>query len=123
MGSYGLTREFFTEQAPAMRDPLKLDDRYKQVDGKAKNILLSELQELQRSAPVKRVSRGDGGGPLRKKLRGDGEGDAAEGDEADDAVQFKTKDAAPKKKVRVQDLSKTSLTGWVKKEEKKDEDG
>jgi len=129
--SYGLTREFFTDQAPALRNPLNLDDAYKRVDGRARNQLLSELNELNvRRAPTKRVHVGDGG--PRKRPRGEGEAgeaDTADVDDGDDgASMFKKKEEGPaKRKIKLNkgtvDLSKCSLGGWVKKEVKLDSDG
>jgi len=135
---YGLTREFFTEQAPALRNPLNLDDPYKRIDGKNRIALLSELQELGRSAPKKRVVQ-DSNNPwaTRKKARGDAEGaagdDAAKGDAAepdeDDLgdLVMKTKSLEAEKKKRkamvTKDMSKCSLQGWVKKEVKLDANG
>lgn len=99
--SVGLTREFFTDQAPAMRGPLNSDDGYKRVDGKNRFILQKELEELAASAPVKRARQGDGG-PARKKARGEegdtaGDGTAAEVDDEGGAA-FRKKEAAPKEK-------------------------
>jgi len=135
---YGLTREFFTDQAPALRNPLNLDDPYKRIDGKNRIALLSELQELGRSAPKKRVVQ-DSNNPwaTRKKARGDAEGaagdDAAKGDAAepdeDDLgdLVMKTKSLEAEKKKRkamvTKDMSKCSLQGWVKKEVKLDANG
>lgn len=127
----GLTREFFTDQAPALRDPLKLDDGYKKVDGKNRHTLLTELQELQAHAPVKRArpTGGDGGNPWARKKGRNNEGNAveaadgtAEGDE-EGVMQWRKKDAPPKKKKGPVDMSKCSLGGWVKKQDKLDEDG
>jgi replication factor C subunit 1 len=117
--SYGLTREFFTDQAPALREPLKLDDLYKRADGKARTVLLSELQELQRTAPVKRVGRQGDGGSGKRTL-------AEDGDEVDEGGVVIKKKQPPKKKARViteEELSKTSLGGWITKPDNKDADG
>lgn len=46
----GLSREFFTDQAPALRVPLQLDDMYRKVEGKLKSQLLQELQALVQEA-------------------------------------------------------------------------
>jgi len=131
---YGLTREFFTDQAPALRNPLNLDDPYKRIEGKNRIALLAELQELGRSAPVKKRAVQDSNNPWasRKKARGDAEG--ATGDGGDDAggepddddlgdgvTKTKTTKEAEKKKrktLATRDLSKCSLQGWVKKEVK-----
>lgn len=124
---YGLSREFFTDQAPAIRGPLNLDDGYKRVEGKARNSLLSELRELDaRAEPtkhnLKRPREGDFGAS-RKRARGDTQGEAADEGEDEDGGKQK-KDGPPKRKVKLrtgkEDDSKCSLGGWIKKEEKKD---
>jgi len=121
--SFGLTREFFTDQAPALRDPLKLDDPYKRVDGKARNVLQAELQELAARAPTKRVRQGDGG-PLRKRARVEGEDAGTVGEEVDDdGFAVRKKEVAKKRRSADVDTSKCTLGGWRKKEEKKDSDG
>merc|ERR1712039_51662 len=65
--AYGLSREFFTDQAPALRKPLQLDDPYTKVEGKNKTLLLEELkllnQAIQAQEAVKRkLGKGEAGG-------------------------------------------------------------
>jgi len=119
--SYGLTREFFTDQAPALRVPLQMDDNYKKLDGKAKHQLLQELQALsQQNAPVKR-KREEGGAGSRRK-----EQDAAGTDTHADSlggVETHEEDAAVARKRRARKTSKAdrsgaaSLSGWLPKKE------
>lgn len=121
--SYGLTREFFTDQAPALRTPLQLDDRYKNVDGRFKHQLLQELQALsQQNAPVKR-KRDDGGAVAKRKehLQQEG-GTVAHDDSLADAETCD--DAAAARKRRARKTSKAddnnaaaSLAGWLPKKE------
>lgn len=91
---YGLTRDFFTEQAPALRGPLGLEDGYKKLEGQAKTKLMVELQELVKAAaPAVKRKREEGGGAVGNaftKKRGGkkaaAEEDAdMEGDGGDDA--------------------------------------
>lgn len=122
--SYGLTREFFTDQAPALRTPLQLDDNYKKLDGKVKHQLLQELQALsQQNAPVKRKREDGSAVPRRKEhIQGDSGGTVAhdgslEGEETHE-------DAAAARKRRARKTSKAdgnsaavSLSGWLPKKE------
>merc|ERR1712151_77637 len=50
---YGLVREFFTDIAPALRQPLQLDDPYKKLEGKVKYQLLEELKNLNQALEQK----------------------------------------------------------------------
>merc|ERR1719188_1246672 len=34
LAAHGLTRDFFTDSAPVLRQPLQLDDAYKKIDGR-----------------------------------------------------------------------------------------
>nr|QDO16339.1 replication factor C subunit 1 [Lingulodinium polyedra] len=121
--AYGLTREFFTDQAPALRAPLQMEDNYKKVEGKLKHQLLQELQALaQQHAPVKRKRGPDeegGARSTRKKGRGGEDGraeDAGEGaepaEEEEGAGQARAKKRA-KAKGRAGQESKCSLASWV----------
>lgn len=138
MHSYGLSREFFTDQAPALRVSLQMDDPYKRVDGKNKSQLLTELNELnQQAQQLKRKAGESGGGAKRKRKSAGGQDTGDGGDEAvnedDDDVpglkqtQKKKSDAKKefeKRQKRSADTdAKCSLGGWVKKEEKLDENG
>jgi replication factor C subunit 1 len=113
MHSHGLERDFFTDQAPAMRDPLKIDDGYKKVDGKYRSQLLEELKLLfMKKNDVKKTQYGGSKRP------------AAEGDEVeDDGENTAAKKQPAKKKPKKIDVSKMSLGGWVKHEPKLDADG
>jgi len=127
----GLNRDFFTEQAPVLRAPLKLDQGYMSVDGTSKIKLLSELNDLQpKTAPVKRKRQaGDGDD--------DGDEDAVKKIELDEVgggmfkrkVQSKTQGATGKKpekskaatdvaNARALREAKMTLGSWVKKEVK-----
>merc|ERR1712151_970292 len=100
---YGLVREFFTDIAPALRQPLQLDDPYKKLEGKVKQQLLEELKHLnqalqQNIQAVKRKREGvrPGGGQ----------------DEEDPSTAVKKKKPAPAKKA---DNGAGSLAGWIPK--------
>lgn len=100
--AYGLTREFFTEQAPALRQPLQMEDFYTKVEGSAKTKLGQEIKDLtQQQAPKRKTVEGGGSAFSRRRTAGagrdadadgedGGEGDAAEG------VDDKKKKAAAK---------------------------
>merc|ERR1711988_1608036 len=47
LANCGLTREFFTDQAPVLRAPLHLSDDYKKVEGTHETNLMKELSNLQ----------------------------------------------------------------------------
>eukprot|EP00933_Yihiella_yeosuensis_P070276 TRINITY_DN7801_c0_g1_i2.p1 TRINITY_DN7801_c0_g1~~TRINITY_DN7801_c0_g1_i2.p1 ORF type:complete len:641 (-),score=143.03 TRINITY_DN7801_c0_g1_i2:139-2025(-) len=143
LNRYGLTRDFFTDQAPAIRQPLQLDDGYKKVEGKHKVSLLQEINDLVKAAaPVKRkrVEDDGAGGPKRRGKTGaaeedhdaeeDGDEDTAPAAAEDDddipglVKKMTTKGGAKSKaaktnsnsKVRVVDMSKNNLNSWkVKK--------
>jgi hypothetical protein len=69
----GLGREFFTDQAPAIRAPLGLDDLYKRIEGNHKHQLLQDLQSYQSSvSSTKRKKENFGGAG--------GDSDAEDGD-------------------------------------------
>mmetsp|Transcript_39917 Transcript_39917/g.100275 ORF Transcript_39917/g.100275 Transcript_39917/m.100275 type:complete len:592 (+) Transcript_39917:103-1878(+) len=72
-----LTREFFTEQASALRAPLHLDETYKQVEGKVRTQLQMELQALKEAAApaVKKRVIENQGGSAKKKRKGEEEDD------------------------------------------------
>merc|ERR1712232_612157 len=73
--SCGLTREFFTDQAPALRIPLGLDDGYKKLEGRHKSQLLADLNDLVQSSTVS---------SSKKRKLGGGGGDNDDGDEGGD---------------------------------------
>lgn len=81
----GLTREFFTDQAPAIRAPLQLEDNYKKLEAKVKQQLLQELQALQQNdAPLKRKRQSEGGPGTKKGKKPQG---AADGEDAGEAAE------------------------------------
>lgn len=117
--AYGLTRDFFTEQAPSLRQPLFLKEDYKTVDGKFKHQLLQELNDLTQAAqPIKRKTNTDGDGAGPRKKRGAGGDDAAMGDADGDGEeggghQGKAKKTAKSGKVtKAAPKSKASLGTW-----------
>lgn len=128
----GLTREFFTEQAPVLRQTLNLEDGYKKVDAKVKQQLQQEIQALtEKSRVAKRTTRQadgpEGTGTGRKRGRGgeeqgDDAGEAAPGEAMEDdgseeeGGMVKKRKLAPKGKKNAKakaDLSKTSLASWL----------
>ncbi|CAE8732512.1 unnamed protein product, partial [Polarella glacialis] len=149
--SYGLTREFFTDQAPLLRNPLQMEDGYRKVEPKNKVALLQEIQSLsQKAQPVKRkrVDDAGSGNPFGKRQsKGGSSGggyavpeDADDGEEADtNAVEDESipglvqnkrsskqapKIGAKNVKAKVDDYKKCSLATWrVKKELPLDENG
>mmetsp|Transcript_47350 Transcript_47350/g.134757 ORF Transcript_47350/g.134757 Transcript_47350/m.134757 type:complete len:612 (-) Transcript_47350:149-1984(-) len=84
---FGLTREFFTDQATVLRAPLNLEDFYKKVDGKVKSQLHFELntliQEAKPPEPVKRKRDDNANEVAARKRRASGGG--AGGDDVNDA--------------------------------------
>jgi len=64
----GLGREFFTEQAMTLRQPLMLEDLYKKIEGRHKSQLLQELQALVQAAKPDVVKKDN-----KRKSRGPGE--------------------------------------------------
>jgi len=109
----GLSREFFTEQAPAIRAPLGLDDMYKRIEGNHKVQLLQDLQSYQSSfSSTKRKKENVGG------AGGDSD---AEGADAGAAKRPNTKKKAePKKGAKSVNLSADraalqSLNSWIPK--------
>eukprot|EP00931_Biecheleriopsis_adriatica_P092270 TRINITY_DN66091_c0_g1_i1.p1 TRINITY_DN66091_c0_g1~~TRINITY_DN66091_c0_g1_i1.p1 ORF type:complete len:627 (-),score=177.93 TRINITY_DN66091_c0_g1_i1:153-2033(-) len=135
---YGLTREFFSEQSPAMRDPLQAEDGYKKVEVKIKTQLLQEIQSLtaaqQLAAAKRKKAPEDKGGSKRRNTADDSLAEAEdvameEGDEAGAAdddnhipglVQKKkgAKSTNTKKSAGAKDLSKCSLSAWKQVKEK-----
>jgi len=113
MHAHGLHRDFFTDQAPALREPLKIDDGYKKVEGQYKTRLLEELKQMYSTAiDVKRMK---GGGSKRPA------GDTNEAEDVDE--DSASKKPEKKKAKKVLDISKMSLGSWVKHEPKLDADG
>jgi len=115
--SYGLTREFFTDQAPALRMPLQLDDNYKKVDGKLRHQLLQELQTFsQQNALVKRKREDGGAVPRRKEHIQEDSGGLRDAEALEDDVA-----AGPKRRARKTSKadanSAASLSGWLPKKE------
>lgn len=106
----GLTREFFTDQAPALRQPLLMEDGYKKVEGRFKHQLLQELQALvQQAQPVKR-KREDVDGMAK---RGKGEGDDAQDGGAAGPASAKKKPAVKKNNQKGSAKEGAgSLKGW-----------
>jgi len=71
--AYGLTREFFTDQAPTFRQPLQLEDTYRKVEVTVRTRLLQDVQNLtmeqQLSAP-KRKKKVDEDPAARRRKSG-----------------------------------------------------
>jgi len=132
----GLTRDFFTEQAPSLRTPLSVDDPYRRLDGRLKHQLLQAIQALSAApGPAKRKKReGDADGVPKRDGVEAGDGDAAVADDEDadgpgefeedgnDGIVSKTTkkkcvQAAAKvpSTVKGVDLSKCSLSSWIPK--------
>jgi len=113
MFELNMTREFFTEQAPALRVPLRLDEGYKQVEGKVRTQLHMELQALKEAAApaVKKRMLDDQGGSARKKRKGDEEEEEIM--ESVGSALAKRKSTGPKKKAKAaMDVSVGSLASW-----------
>ncbi|CAE7702819.1 unnamed protein product [Symbiodinium microadriaticum] len=130
--AHGLTREFFTDQAPAFRQPLQLEDTYRKVDVTVRTRLLQDVQNLSMStiAASKRKKKPEEDGSARRRKSGGGQTsekpeeqdvemeDAEAADDGDIPGLVKRKPgskAAPKKKAlkdKEKDLSKCSLNGW-----------
>lgn len=117
---YGLTRDFFTDQVPALRQPLQMEDTYKKIDVQVRQRLLQECQNLtQQSVQVKK----------RKKLQ-DSQGkrrsfgatqdsptplDTTPMDDEDEIPGLVKKGGTKpvkKKALKEKDLSKCSLRSW-----------
>merc|ERR1712194_972895 len=132
--SYGLGREFFSEQAPALREPLKLEDGYKKMEGKMKSALAQEIQSMDQTqrefkhTKRKRDPNSDRKGRSANELADDGAAEADEGN-GDGDQTAKRKKAAGKAKGNAKysesaDMSKCSLAGWkVAKEAPVNADG
>jgi len=132
--SYGLGREFFSEQAPALREPLKLEDGYKKMEGKMKSALAQEIQSMDQTQQEfkhtkrKRDPNSDRKGRSSNELADDGAAEADEGN-GDGDPAAKRKKAAGKAKgngkcAESADMSKCSLAGWkVAKEAPLNADG
>lgn len=110
--AYGLSREFFTDQAPAVRQPLMLKEDYKTLDGKLKHQLLQEINDMtQQAALTKRKGNtdGDGGGARKKRTGAD-----TVMDDGDDAEQEGGADEGPGM-AKQSKGKKTSKSGKVTK--------
>lgn len=119
LAGMGLTREFFTDHAPVLRNPLHLEDGYRKIEGAKKAQLLQELQNLQpKTAPPKKRKKVDEG-------RGDdeaGDDQAAAANDDDGGGMFKKKKtikktaagSAPKKELNWDDkrAELQSLNRW-----------
>eukprot|EP00928_Gymnodinium_smaydae_P079059 TRINITY_DN63080_c0_g1_i1.p1 TRINITY_DN63080_c0_g1~~TRINITY_DN63080_c0_g1_i1.p1 ORF type:complete len:606 (+),score=129.93 TRINITY_DN63080_c0_g1_i1:64-1881(+) len=123
LSALGLNREFFTEQAPALRVPLGLDDTYRKVEGKHKTQLLQDLQNLQATLTQTSTKRKQRFGDTHA---GGGAGDA--GDEADaghdevgNPFKKKAKKETPKAKAKGKSSGGGSrlatLGSWIPKKE------
>jgi len=120
--SYGLGKEFFQEQAPALRDPLKLEDGYRKLEGKLKSALTHEIHDMDKNQQkIKETKRKREPGSDRKarssqELADDGADEAEEGNgDGDPAAKRKKvsgKAKAKAKKAWSADTSKASLAGW-----------
>lgn len=116
----GLGREFFTEQAMTLRQPLMLEDLYKKIEGRHKSQLLQELQALVQAAKPDVVKRKRGEEDTKRKSRGPGEagnvemedGEAA-GADADGQAQRKKQNT---KKSKGGGSAVGSLGSWRKVE-------
>merc|ERR1719215_65735 len=101
MFELNLTREFFTEQAPALRGPLHLDEGYKQLEGRVRTQLQSELHALKEAAApaVKKRMMENQGGSARKKKKGEEDDDEPEMESVGAALakQKRTSTGAKKK--------------------------
>lgn len=135
--SYGLSKDFFQEQAPLLRAPFQLEDPYRKVEGKIKAVLQQELQSLAQPIVPKKAKRSleddPESGPARRRSRGGGEDKAPEaGEEGDEEapgeddenslikrkkpggkeVKGKLGKASSKATATVDPSSKYSLAGW-----------
>ena len=120
--SYGLGREFFTDQMPALRQPLQLEDSYKKIDTQIRTRLLHDCQELSRQQVMpKRRKKGEEQGSKRRSFGSATQPDSPmeeekEVGEDDGEVpgMFKKKVTKPlkKKPMKEEDLSKCSLKSW-----------
>lgn len=104
----GLSREFFTDQAPILRQPLHLDEGYKRIDGRVKHQLLQELQNL--ASQLTTVKRKRQGFTIPG---GDRDGEA--GDDEDDDGRGNAKKKKPRTVGRKRETSfgACSLRGWL----------
>merc|ERR1712137_354993 len=104
----GLSREFFTDQAPVLRQPLQLDEGYKRIDGKVKHQLLQELQNL--ASQLTTVKRKRQGFPTSGGHK-DGEADDDEDDDGRGTAKKKKPRTVGKK--RESSFGGCSLRGWL----------
>jgi len=132
--SYGLGREFFSEQAPALREPLKLEDGYRKLEGKLKSALTQEIynmdqhQQKIKETKRKREPNSDRKARSSQELADDGADEAEEGNgDGDPAAKRKKATMKAKAKAKLAgsaDMSKSSLAGWkVAKQAPADADG
>ena len=115
---YGLSREFFTDQVPALRQPLQLEDSYKKIDVQIRTRLLQECQSLvqQTVIPKKRKKVQDSQGKRRSfGSQASPTQEASPMEEDDDEIPGLVKKVpkpGKKKVMKEQDLSKCSLKSW-----------
>merc|ERR1712194_310287 len=127
--SYGLGREFFSEQAPALREPLKLEDGYRKLEGKLKSALMQEIHNMdQHQQKIKETKRREPNSDRKarssQELADDGADEAEDGDPAAKRKKASVKAKANSKHAGSADMSKSSLAGWkVVKEAPANADG
>ncbi len=117
---YGLTREFFTDQVPALRQPLQLEDTYKKIDLQVRTRLLHECQNLtqQPVMPKRRKKVQDSQTKRRSFGSTPSQLDASpmeeDGDDEEIPGLVKKGGTKPvkKKATKEKDLSKCSLKSW-----------
>merc|ERR1712187_943658 len=107
---YGLAREFFTDIAPALRQPLQLDDPYKKLEGKVKYQLLEELKNLNQALEQKIQA-------VKRKREGGRPGGASGGDDTEKGQGDEDPGMVAKKKkpAKKADNGAGSLAGWIPK--------
>eukprot|EP00435_Cladocopium_sp_Y103_P052072 s69_g16.t1 len=108
---YGLTREFFTDQVPALRQPLQLEDSYKKID-------VQECQNLQQQTVIPKKRRKGQDSQTKRRSFGSQASptqDASPMEDEDDEIPGLVKKGGKqvkKKIMKEQDLSKCSLKSW-----------
>jgi type II secretory pathway pseudopilin PulG len=110
---YGLGREFFAEQSPALRDPLKIEDQYRKLEGKVRSALAQEIQALDQAAQAQKISQVKRKRPAASSSQlPDGGADEAE-DNGDPAAKRNRVAAKAKAKPKgYADTSKSTLGSW-----------
>lgn len=115
---YGLTREFFTDQVPALRQPLQLEDSYKKIDVQVRTRLLQECQNLQQQTVIPKKRRKGQDSQTKRRSFGSQASptqDASPMEDEDDEIPGLVKKGGKqvkKKIMKEQDLSKCSLKSW-----------